>query len=94
MIQCLKKIENQHGEGSYNKTNTNIVVDMKNCVLHSTVGNPKYVFSVFILDPGEIVTAYSGKGSGNLKWTGSYVWNNDGDPAELFGSEGNLLCKR
>lgn len=76
------------------KNNSDIVVDMKNCVLLSTVGNQKYVFSAFILNPGEIVTVYSGKGSGDLKWTGSYVWNNDGDPAELYDSEGNLLCKR
>lgn len=74
------------------KNNSDVVFDMKNCVLLSTVGSQKYVFPACILNPGEIVTVYSGKGSGDLKWTGSYVWNNDGDPAELYDSEGNLLC--
>jgi len=27
----------------------------------------------------------------SLKWTGAYIWNNDGDAAELYDQNGDLV---
>jgi hypothetical protein len=66
-------------------------MQLKGYRLISTIGNQVYTFPDYILKAGEAVTVYSGKGSGDLKWTGSYIWNNDGDPAELFDANGVLI---
>lgn len=66
-------------------------VQMKGYNLVSVKGNQVYTFPEYLLGAGQSVTVYSGKGSGDLKWTGSYMWNNDGDPAELYDPNGNLI---
>jgi hypothetical protein len=66
-------------------------VQMKGYKLVSVRGNQVYTFPDYLLGAGQSVTVYSGKGSGDLKWTGSYMWNNDGDPAELYDPSGNLI---
>ncbi len=72
--------------------NTSAVsVQMSGYRLLSVRGNQFYTFPNYLLEAGKSVTVYSGKGSGDLKWTGSYMWNNDGDPAELYDPYGNLV---
>ncbi len=66
-------------------------VQMKGYKLVSVKGNQIYTFPDYILKSGEIVTVYSGSGSGDLKWTNSNMWNNDGDPAELYNSAGKMI---
>lgn len=66
-------------------------INLKGYVLLSVKGNQAYTFPAYELAPGATVIVYSGGGSGDLKWTGSYMWNNDGDPAKLFDENGNLL---
>lgn len=39
----------------------------------------------------EIITIASGKSTGTLKWTSAYIWNNDGDKAELYDSSNKLI---
>jgi competence protein ComEC len=53
------------------------------------------VFPPFMLNGDSTVTVYShrtGTNSANeLYWTGSYVWNNEGDTAYLYDGEGTLI---
>lgn len=72
-------------------TNT---VQLKGYKLISITGNQVYTFSDYLLAAGKTVTVYSGKGSGDLKWTGSYIWNNNGDSAALYDASGKLLDER
>ncbi len=68
-------------------------INLNGYKLVSVVGNQIYTFSSYELLPNSIVTVYSGKGSGDLKWTGSYIWNNDGDPAKLFDPNNTLISE-
>ncbi|ACR79142.1 MULTISPECIES: lamin tail domain-containing protein [Kosmotoga] len=60
------------------------------------IANHIFTFPNFVLEPGEEVRVYSHvtasspmpEGENNLKWTGQYVWNNDGDTAYLYDSSG------
>lgn len=58
-------------------------IQLKGYKLISLTGNQVYTFPEYLLGPGKTVTVYSGKGSGDLRWSGSYIWNNDGDLAAL-----------
>ncbi|MCD4715013.1 MAG: lamin tail domain-containing protein [Clostridiales bacterium] len=73
------------------KNDSSVSVQMKGYTLVSVRGNQVFIFPDYLLDGSKTVTVYSGKGSGDLKWTGSYMWNNDGDPAELYDPNGNLI---
>lgn len=71
-------------------------VNMTGWRLVSTVGNQQFVFPDFTLQPGASVQAASGRNAEDdpphkLLWTKTYIWNNEGDPAELYDSEGNLV---
>lgn len=49
--------------------------------------------------PGEIVKVVSGRGTvgagiNTLKWTGSYIWNNDGDPGVLYNAVGEKVSEK
>jgi beta-lactamase superfamily II metal-dependent hydrolase len=76
-------------------------LNMSNWTLVSVAGNQTYSFpNGFNLGAGCEVQVTSGRkavddGINSLLWCKSYIWNNDDpDPAELYDSEGNLLCKR
>lgn len=73
------------------KNNSNEAINLHGHVLVSVVGNQRYTFPSYNLASGSTVSVYSGRGSGDLKWTGGYIWNNDGDSAELLDSNGDLL---
>jgi competence protein ComEC len=54
--------------------------------------------SGFSLSPGGTVYITSGKSAQDdgltyLKWTGSYMWNNDGDPGKLYNAYGQLVAE-
>lgn len=53
-----------------------------------------YTFSGTSLPSGGSITIASGTGSGEIKWTGANVWNNDGDTAYLYDGSGNLVSQR
>ncbi|MBE0451527.1 MAG: lamin tail domain-containing protein [Clostridia bacterium] len=73
------------------KNTSTISVQMRGYKLVSVKGNQVYTFPDYNLEAGKTVTVYCAQGSGDLKWTGSNMWNNDGDPAELYDPNGNLL---
>ncbi|MCT4631664.1 MAG: lamin tail domain-containing protein [Firmicutes bacterium] len=66
----------------------------------SVTGNQTFHFPEgYILKAGETIKIVSGRGSkGNgidtLKWSGSYIWNNDGDPCDLYDGNGLLIYSK
>lgn len=73
-------------------------VDMTGWRLVSTVGTQEFMFPAFTLQPGAIVQVVSGQNAQHnpphkLLWTRSNIWNNKGDPGELYNSEGRLVSK-
>lgn len=74
-------------------------VDMSGWVLVSEVGNQSYTFPYgYILKAGATVRVWSGRNAkdnppADLKWTGSYIWNNDGDPGVLKDASGNVVSR-
>lgn len=75
------------------KNMTGESLQLEGYMLLSVIGNQSYVFPKHLLESGESVIVFSGKGTGDLKWTGKYIWNNNGDPAELYDYKGALLDK-
>ncbi|UXH44468.1 cell wall-binding repeat-containing protein [Rossellomorea vietnamensis] len=67
--------------------------------LVSVEGNQTYHFpDNFILKAGKTVNITSGANAVNnpptyLKWTGAYIWNNSGDKARLYNSQGELVSE-
>lgn len=62
--------------------------------LVSVNGNQVYNFpSGYTIKAGSTITIVSGKATGDLKWSGSYIWNNDSDSGELYDANGNLVSK-
>ena len=62
----------------------------------SVVGPQTFPFPSYTLDPGASVTVHSGpdapaSGGTNLRWTTGYIWNNDGDEAQLKNSAGRIV---
>ncbi|WP_319506336.1 lamin tail domain-containing protein [uncultured Methanolobus sp.] len=56
-----------------------------------------YTFPSFTLITGATVTVHTGYGTNtatDLYWGTNYVWNNDGDYARLYDSDGNLVDTR
>lgn len=66
-------------------------IDMTGYVLVSVIGNQRYTFPAYTLAAGEIVTVYGRGGAGDLLWDQDYIWNNDGDPAELYTPDNELV---
>jgi len=81
------------------KNNSNWPVEMTGWYLVSVIGNQTYYFpSGFVLEAGETVYITSGRNAKDdgvkyLKWTGSYIWNNDGDPGKLYNKNGVLVSE-
>lgn len=77
------------------KNNSNQDINMTGWKLVSVEGNQTYNFpSGYTLKAGGTITIASGKSTGTLKWTGSYIWNNDGDAARLYDSSNTLISSR
>jgi len=66
-------------------------VNLKGYTLVSVKGNQTYEFGEYSLEAGQTVSIASGKATGDIKWTGSYIWNNDGDPAQLRDPNSNVI---
>jgi len=81
------------------KNNSNWSVDMTGWYLVSVTGDQTYYFPPgFVLGAEETVYITSGRNARNdgvkyLKWTGSYIWNNDGDPGKLYNNSGALVSE-
>ncbi len=64
-------------------------------MLTDDTGSNRYIFSLYLLGQGEMVTVYTGTGDpagGVLYWGRAQdVWNNDGDTAYLYGPDGRLV---
>ena len=74
------------------KNNGTSNVNITGWVLVSVTGNQRYTFPSYTLKAGGKVTVASGGASGDLIWTGSYIWNNSSsDPAQLYDSQGSLV---
>lgn len=79
------------------KNSGTVNVDMTNWTLVSVEGNQTYTFpNGFVLKAGSSVNITSGPNAvdnppSSLKWTGAYIWNNDGDAAELYDQNGDLV---
>jgi beta-lactamase superfamily II metal-dependent hydrolase len=77
------------------KNNENRDIDMTGWKIVSVEGNQTYNFPYnYILKAGAAITIASGKSTGDLKWTGSYIWNNDGDKAEIYDANGKLISSK
>ena len=62
----------------------------------SVVGPQTFPFPSYTLNPGAAVTVHSGpdapaSGGDNLRWTTGYIWNNDGDEAQLKNPQGGVV---
>ena len=72
-------------------------VDMTGWRLVSTVGNQQYTFpDSFELGASDTVQVVSGGNAidnppTQLLWTNGYIWNNEGDPAELYDASDMLV---
>jgi len=90
---------NLQGEVVAIKNNSNWPVDMTGWYLVSVTGNQTYYFQAgFVLGAGKTVYITSGRNAKDdgvkyLKWTGSYIWNNDGDPGKLYNDNGILVSE-
>lgn len=80
-----------------NKGTTDI--DMSGWKLVSIKGNQTFYFpNGFILKAGMQVRIWSGKNAidnppTDLKWTGAYIWNNEGDPGVIYDDRGNIVSQ-
>lgn len=69
-------------------------VDISGWVLHSVKGDQKFTFPQgTIIKARATLTVASGDASGDIKWTNKNIWNNDGDPARLIDSNGNIVSE-
>lgn len=70
------------------------VQNMSGWKIHSVTGDQWYSFpNGYVLAAGADVRVHSGPDAvdnppTDLRWTGSYIWNNDGDEARLINAEG------
>lgn len=59
--------------------------------------NQSYTFEDVSIEEGESLTLYSGTGDGNqtsLYWGTPYIWNNGGDTATIYDSEGEKVMEK
>jgi len=75
------------------KNNGNEAVDLKGYKIRSVKGDQWFEFLSYNLEPGETVIVYAKGGTGDIKWADKNIWNNDGDPAELYDSHGELISE-
>ncbi len=73
-------------------------LDLSGWTLVSVTGNQRFTFPAGTkLAPGKTITVVSGPraqaGPGVLVWTRRYVWNNQGDAAELWDRQGQLVAR-
>ncbi|MBE6069572.1 MAG: MBL fold metallo-hydrolase [Clostridium lundense] len=77
------------------KNNSTKNTDMTGWKLVSVEGNQTYNFpSGYILKAGATIRIASGNATGDLKWTGAYIWNNSGDQARLYDSSNTLISTK
>lgn len=77
------------------KNTSSANVDLTGWKLVSVAGNQTYYFpDGCIIKAGSTLTIASGNASGDLKWTSASIWNNKGDPAELYDNNGNLVASK
>lgn len=74
-------------------------IELEGWILRSVVGDQTFAFPRYALAPGDEVTVHSGPDapptSGSaLRWTTAYIWNNDGDEAELRAPDGRVVDDR
>lgn len=83
------------GETVTIKNYSNRNQNMTGWKLVSVDGNQTYYFPTnYILSAGSTITIASGKATGDLKWTTAYIWNNNGDKAELYNSVSTLISSK
>jgi competence protein ComEC len=81
------------------KNNGSADIDMTGWKLVSVEGTQTFDFPAnYVLTSGSTVRVTSGQNAidsppNYLKWTGSYIWNNNGDAAQLFNSQGELVSE-
>lgn len=73
-------------------------LDLTGWILVSTRGNQQFTFPNLVLPPGDQVVVTSGASAthsppATLRWTGSNVWRNAGDPGELRDPQGNVIAR-
>lgn len=72
-------------------------INLKGWTLVSVEGNQTYNFPNYSLAAGNTVYITSGpkakEGSGYLKWTGTSIWNNNGDAAKLLNAQGVVVSE-
>lgn len=88
------------GEVVVIRNNDSKDLDLTGWKLVSTEGNQTFYFpSGFILKAGSTVKVTSGRNASDnppyqLKWTTSYIWNNNGDTAVLYDANGKELSRK
>lgn len=70
-------------------------VNLSGWRVYSTEGSQTYSFSGYTLAAGASVYVHSGPDApptsgNNLRWTTAYIWNNDGDTAQLKNPQGSV----
>ncbi|MTI80826.1 MAG: MBL fold metallo-hydrolase [Firmicutes bacterium] len=81
------------------KNNSASNVDLTGWYIVSEKGSQTYYFpNGYTLTSGSTVYITSGRGAKDsapkyLKWTGSYIWNNDGDPGALYNANGQVVSQ-
>jgi len=73
-------------------------VELERWRLRSVVGDQWFAFPSMSLEPRAALSIHSGPdapptGGPSLRWTLSYIWNNDGDEAELTESTGLVVSR-
>ncbi|HOQ99806.1 MAG TPA: lamin tail domain-containing protein [Anaerolineae bacterium] len=77
-----------------------LLLALSGWVLTSSGQKAPFAFPVgYVLPAGGRVRVHSGPEAmdnppGDLKWSGAYLWNNEGDEAALYDAAGNLVDRR
>lgn len=90
------EVEIKPEDGEYIRISSHEGVDLHNWTVSDEAGNT-YEFGDFSLQEGESVTLYSGSGEdtgSELYWGQSQIWNNDGDTAYVFDSQGEKVAEK
>lgn len=92
---CIESIDLQ-AELAIVKNKSNKPKNISGWTLLSVKGEQKFIFpEATTIRPGEILKIKSGrsaeKDKKTLVWTKAYIWNNNGDKAELYNNESKLV---
>jgi len=84
------------GETVVIKNNSNKKEDISGWKLVSVKGEQSFIFPAgTFLESGASITVATGRkakaGPRVIIWTKAYIWNNDGDPAQLYDDQGKLV---